>query len=87
MERLSSELMDKIMKNDSAANNSAAENTSRNCPQPEGEFPLDMPVGMCYVPMQRWEKIYDNSMALERGTIFKALDKPFIGEEAVRNAR
>lgn len=43
--------------------------------------------GMAYVPYQSWEKVYDPTIALERGTIFPGLDKPFIGEEAVPNAR
>ena len=44
--------------------------------------PLDaMPIGMAYVPMQKWQKIYDDEIAFERGTIFQELDLPFIGEE------
>ena len=43
--------------------------------------------GMAYVPYQSWERIYDPAIALERGTIFPDLDKPFIGEEAVPNGR
>lgn len=43
----------------------------------------DVPLAMAYVPFQRWQMLYDESVGLERGTIFKQLDKPFIGEEAV----
>ena len=43
--------------------------------------------GMAYVPYQSWEKVYDPTVALERGTIFPGLDKPFIGEEAVPGER
>lgn len=46
-------------------------------------FPKETPIGMAYVPYQQWEKPYDEQVALERGTIFPSLDKPFIGEEAV----
>lgn len=53
------------------------------CPEPEGEFPTDTPIGMAYVPFQEWEKPYDEQAALARGTVFPSLDKPFIGEEAV----
>ena len=43
----------------------------------------DMPIGMAYVPMQKWEKIYSPDVALPRGTIFQMLDLPFLGEGAV----
>lgn len=36
------------------------------------------PVGMGYVPMQPWETPYPPNTALSRGTIFPALDKPFL---------
>lgn len=42
-------------------------------------------LAMAYVPMQQWGMLYDENVGLQRGTIFKALDKPFIGEEAVSN--
>lgn len=57
------------------------------CPPTKGVFPESTPLAMAYVPVQYWEKPYDLSTALARGTIFPALDKPFIGEEAVRNAK
>lgn len=57
------------------------------CPQPKGDFPKDTPIGMAYVPFQKWENPYDDNIALSRGTIFPSLDKPFIGEEAVSNGR
>lgn len=43
----------------------------------------DVPLAMCYVPFQKWQMIYEDEVGLDRGTIFKQLDKPFIGEEAV----
>ena len=50
-------------------------------------FPQHTPIAMAYVPYQQWERLYDDAVAISRGTIFPSLDKPFIGEEAVRNAR
>lgn len=44
-------------------------------------------LAMAYVPVQRWNRIYPVETGFERGTIFPALDKPFIGEEAVPNGR
>ncbi len=40
-------------------------------------------LAMAYVPMQRWQNIYEPDLALERGTIFSELDKPFLGKDAV----
>lgn len=41
-------------------------------------------LAMAYVPMQNWRNLYELDLALERGTVFAELDKPFIGEEAVQ---
>ncbi len=41
------------------------------------------PIGMAYVPWQKWKKIYRSDIALQRGTIFQELDLPFLGEEVV----
>ncbi|HIV69220.1 MAG TPA: spore coat associated protein CotJA [Candidatus Butyricicoccus stercorigallinarum] len=40
-------------------------------------------LAMGFVPDQLWQNIYNDDVALARGTIFADLDKPFIGEEAV----
>ncbi len=40
-------------------------------------------LAMGFVPDQVWQNIYQDDVALARGTIFADLDKPFIGEEAV----
>ena len=56
------------------------------CPLPSGKLPQSTPIAMAYVPYQFWEKPYDDETALCRGTVFPSLDKPFIGEEAVKNA-
>lgn len=42
-----------------------------------------VPLAMAYVPFQKWGMLYDEEVGMQRGTIFKQLDKPFIGEEAV----
>ena len=36
-------------------------------------------IGICYVPMQKWEQIYDEDTAFYVGTIFPALNLPFLG--------
>lgn len=56
-----------------------------NCKIPE--FPQETPLAMAYVPYQSWETPYDEAVAFSRGTAFPRLDLPFIGEEAVPNAR
>lgn len=58
---------------------------------PEGgtQLPADsidprlLSLAMAFVPRQSWETPYDFDVALGRGTIFPALDKPFLGEEAL----
>ncbi len=49
--------------------------------------PPCFPLGMAYVPMQQWKELYDPELSLQRGTMFRQLDFPFIGEEAVPNGR
>lgn len=49
-------------------------------------MPGELSLAMAYVPYQQWEKPYEPEVGLSRGTIFPCLDKPFIGEEAVRDA-
>lgn len=49
--------------------------------------PPCFPLGMAYVPMQKWTELYDPELAMKRGTMFRQLDFPFIGEEAVPNGR
>lgn len=45
----------------------------------EGMFPAHIALAMCYVPNQPFEDLYDDSKALERGTLFANLDLPFYG--------
>lgn len=65
----------------------SAEAPTPQCPATKSRLSEDMPIAMAYVPVQFWEKTYDPLTGLSRGTIFPALDKPFIGEEAVNDAR
>lgn len=60
---------------------------AEECAMTKGAFPKETPLAMAYVPVQSWERVYDLPTALARGTIFPSLDKPFIGEEAVKNAK
>ncbi len=46
---------------------------------PMDMFPSQVSLAMMYVPVQRWEKLYSDEEALERGTMFQALDLPFLG--------
>lgn len=43
-------------------------------------LPLDSVPAMLYVPWQTDTSCYDEMKALERGTLFEALDKPFLGK-------
>lgn len=40
-----------------------------------------LPLSMSYLPMQKWENLYDPEVGLDRGTIFACLDLPFTGKE------
>lgn len=62
-----------------------AENGCESCPLDSrmSAFPAETPVGMAYVPYQKWKDVYDPAVALERATVFRDLDKPFLGEKAV----
>ena len=42
-------------------------------------IPDDIPLAMAYVRMQRLDKMYPPEAALQRGTLFPDLDKPFCG--------
>ncbi len=50
-------------------------------PQPKTPFPADTPVGMAYVPFQLWGDVYEAEEGIARGTMFPALDKPFLAAE------
>lgn len=40
---------------------------------------FSMPIGMGYVPWQKWGQTYSPEQGLKRGTIFPELDYPFAG--------
>ncbi|MDD4698730.1 MAG: spore coat associated protein CotJA [Oscillospiraceae bacterium] len=40
----------------------------------------DLPLTMAYVPMQKYSTVYDQAEALNNGTLFPDLDKPFSGK-------
>ena len=40
-------------------------------------------LAMAYVPRQPWGNLYEPEVAFNRGTFFRDLDLPFIGEEAL----
>lgn len=46
---------------------------------------MDLPLAIATIPMQQWRKLYTPDVGFERATIFSELDKPFIGEEAVKH--
>ncbi len=39
----------------------------------------EWPIGMTYVPMQKWKNIYQPDEGFHKGTIFAELDLPFLG--------
>ena len=45
----------------------------------DGSNQSKQPIGICYVPMQEWEKIYDEDTAFSVGTLFPSLNLPFLG--------
>lgn len=55
------------------------------CKTVTGKFPQSTPIGMMYVPFQKWEEPYDPELAHSRGTMFPSLDLPFLGREASSN--
>ncbi|MBQ2795710.1 MAG: spore coat associated protein CotJA [Oscillospiraceae bacterium] len=50
-------------------------NITIGCPGTEGVL------AMAKVPIQPWGPVYDGSTAFARGTLFPALDLPYIGKE------
>ncbi len=48
----------------------------------ESPRPVDPVLAMASVPSQRWEKLYPIEQALQNGTLFMALDLPFMGGAA-----
>lgn len=42
-------------------------------------------LAMAYVPWQEWGDLYDEEQALKNGTLFRELNKPFLGRKQVRH--
>lgn len=49
------------------------------CALPKPPLPADTVLAMAYVPFQRFCNLYPPERALEAGTLFADLDKPFLG--------
>lgn len=47
-------------------------------------LPLNAAVAMAYVPFQTDVSVYDDMKALEDGTVFPVLNKPFVGQGCCR---
>ncbi len=63
--------------------------TQRNaaCNECDDEFKCEIPnpvLGMAYVVNQKWGNVYEPCKALNAGTIFPALDLPFMGRSCGR---
>jgi len=43
-------------------------------------MPEHMPIGMAYVPWQKWQHVYDAEKGFCHGTMFQELFKPFQGK-------
>lgn len=48
-------------------------------------FPEDTPLAMSYVPWQKYDEVYGENTALEKGTIFPDLYFPFKGRRNEAN--
>lgn len=51
--------------------------------RPKSALPSDAAVTMAYVPFQLDMTTYEPSTALEKGTLFETLDKPFCGKKVM----
>ena len=49
--------------------------------------PRLLSLAMGFVPRQIWETPFDNETAFSRGTIFPALDKPWMGWKTARTRK
>lgn len=45
---------------------------------PQGTFPATLSLAMAYVPYQCWETPMHEAQALDAGTVFPSLVKPFL---------
>ena len=85
-ERINDELLRRAV--DDASPLPRANNARPNCMGEESSYsPMpqrstwgleNYPLASVYAPMQIWRNLYDPETALERGTLFKELDLPFV---------
>lgn len=54
-------------------------NTDFRYTQGRSAFPPVTPVGMAYVPFQKFQTVYDAQAGFAAGTIFPELDMPWLG--------
>ena len=54
------------------------------CREAVTPFPEEYSVAMAYVPIQTDLNVYDDMQALEIGTLFPVLNKPFLGSGCSR---
>ncbi|MED9996325.1 MAG: spore coat associated protein CotJA [Paludibacteraceae bacterium] len=47
----------------------------------------DWVLAMAYVPWQEWRDLYAEELALQKGTLFAELDKPFLGGKQVHHGK
>lgn len=67
----------------SMQNRNEMQNSDRHTSRFDDVMLKDLPVAMAYVPMQTLGKVYEPDGALESGTLFEALDKPFLGRRGI----
>ena len=65
-------------------NSPSARYRQEDCGHSRSDSLNGMPLAMAYVPWQQWQNIYEPCRALERGTIFEELDKPFLRKGGLR---
>lgn len=46
-------------------------------------WPIGNALAMAYVPMQQGGEVFSPAQALRRGSLFRALEKPFTGKRQV----
>ena len=61
-----------------------AENRPELLPETDADHPCAerpdcMVLAMAYVPMQKFEELYNPEVGFDRGTVFRALDLPYLG--------
>lgn len=71
--------------NNNCGNNNVQSGQNNNCTMPESSACrpeptlLEFPIGMAYVPIQQWRRLYDICAAFRNGTLFQELNLDFLG--------